>query len=222
MNFKLFFCSVFLSFLGCGSLLSNSAAAQEFKPKEAGDFLIRIRGLAVIPREGADLSLDDLSISGGADIDNAYVPEIDFSYFISDHIALELIAAVTIHDVEAEGTPLGDLDLGEVGLVPPTLTVQYHFRPDRRLSPYLGTGLNYTFFFDEADGDATDIDYDNSFGFALQAGVDYAIADRWSLNADVKKIFLNTEADIEAAGLNIEADIEVNPWIIGVGVGYRF
>lgn len=154
-------------YLYFSSLSIDSAAAQEFKPKEAGDFLIRVRGLSVIPSEEADLSVDEISISGDVDLSTAYVPELDFSYFISDNVALELIAAVTFHDVEAKGTPLGDVDLGEVGLVPPTLTLQYHFLPEQRLSPYVGTGLNYTFFFDEEVGDATEIDYDNSFGFAL-------------------------------------------------------
>lgn len=222
MKFKLFSCSVFLSFLGLSSLLTNSAVAQEFKHKEAGDFLIRVRGLSAIPNENADLSVGGAFIPGAVDLGDAFVPEIDFSYFISDNIALELIAAVTTHSVEAEGTPLGDVDLGEVGLVPPTLTLQYHFRPEERLSPYVGAGLNYTFFFVDDEGDATEIEYDNRFGFALQAGVDYAISEHWSLNADVKRIFVDTDAEIRAGGTNIEADVDVDPWIIGIGVGYRF
>lgn len=180
MNFKLFSCSVFLSCLGLNSLFINSVAAQEFKPKEAGDFLIRVRGISAIPNEDVDLSVGDSSIPGDADLGTAYVPELDFSYFLTNNIALELIAAVTTHTVEAKGTPLGDVDLGKVDLVPPTLTLQYHFLTQERFSPYLGAGLNYTFFFTDEDGDANNIDYDNSFGFALQAGIDYAVAGRWS------------------------------------------
>ena len=222
MNFKLCSCLAFVSFLCFSSLFINSAAAQEFKHKEAGDFLIRVRGIGVFPSEDADLSVDDTSISGDIDLGNEYVPELDFSYFISDNIALELIAAVTFHGVEAEGTPLGDVDLGEVGLIPPTLTLQYHFLPEKRFSPYVGAGLNYTIFFDEEDGDATEISYDDSFGFALQLGIDYAISGRWSLNIDAKKIFLDTDAEVSVDEANIEADVDVNPWIIGLGVGYRF
>ena len=222
MNFKLFSCSVFLSFLGLNSLFINSATAQEFKPKEAGDFLIRARGISAIPNEDVDLSVSEISIPGDADLGTAYAPELDFSYFITNNIALELIAAVTTHTVEAKGTPLGNVDLGKVGLVPPTLTLQYHFLTQKRFSPYLGAGLNYTFFFTDEDGDADKIEYDNSFGFALQAGIDYAVAGRWSINVDAKKIFLSTDADIRAAGIDIEADIDVDPWIIGIGIGYRF
>lgn len=200
----------------------SPAVAQEFKPKAAGDFLIRLRGIGVIPDEDGDLQVGGNDISGGVEVDDAYVPELDLGYFLTDNIALELILATNRHDVGAVDTPLGDADLGEVQLLPPTLTLQYHFRPKERFSPYVGAGLNYTIFFDEEDGDATRIDYEDSFGFALQAGVDYALSGNWSLNLDVKKLFLSTDVDTTVAGTDIEADVDIDPWIIGFGVGYRF
>ncbi|MDX5494491.1 MAG: outer membrane beta-barrel protein, partial [Alphaproteobacteria bacterium] len=94
--------------------------------------------------------------------------------------------------------------------------------PKERLSPYVGAGLNYTFFYNEdaPGGAVTSIDYENSFGWALQAGVDYAVADRWYVNFDVKKIFLSTDVSINGGAIN--ADVDLDPWLIGVGVGYRF
>ena len=90
---------------------------------------------------------DDTGLN--ATVDNAYVPEIDISYFVTPNIALELIAATTKHDVGAsDGT-----DLGSVWLLPPTLTLQYHFAPTSRFSPYIGAGLNYTIFYNEKNGD---------------------------------------------------------------------
>ncbi|MFP3480474.1 OmpW family outer membrane protein, partial [Burkholderia sp. SIMBA_057] len=86
-------------------------------------------------------------------------------------------------------------------LLPPTLTAQYHFFPKERVSPYVGAGINYTLFYREdaankANGIGlriTDTDYENRFGWALQAGVDVALTGNWSLNLDVKKIFLKTD-----------------------------
>jgi outer membrane protein len=102
------------------------------------------------------------------------------------------------------------------------LTLQYHFLPQERFSPYLGAGINYTVFFDEEEGAASSIDYEDSFGFALQAGIDYALSGNWSLNFDVKKVFLDTDVDTTVEGTDIEADVDIDPWIIGIGVGYRF
>ena len=95
--------------------------------------------------------------------------------------------------------------------------------PKERFSPYVGAGLNYTFFYDEspaAGSPVTSIDYENSVGYALQAGIDYAVADQWYLNVDVKKIFLST--DVSMNGGAIRADVDLDPWVVGFGVGYRF
>ncbi|MDP1627573.1 OmpW family protein [Parvibaculum sp.] len=189
-------------------------AHAEFAGKSAGDFMVRARAIAVVPDEDASTT-----IGGNVSISNDVVPEIDFSYFITDNIALELIAATTKHDVSHNA----GIDLGEVSLLPPTLTLQYHFMPKERFSPYVGAGINYTIFYNEdaAPGSAvTDIDYDNAFGYALQVGVDYALSDNWYANVDVKKLFLNT--DVSMNGGTITADVDIDPWIIGVGVGYRF
>lgn len=193
------------------------AAAKE------GDLLVRARGIWVSPDEGSSLKLGGAAIPGKANVDAQVVPELDFTYFLSDNVAAELILATTPHDVNATGTPLGNVDLGDVWLLPPTLTVQYHFDPAGKISPYIGAGVNYTIFYNEDAGAARSIDYENSFGFALQAGVDIALEGKWFLNLDVKKVWLNTEATIDA-GLpsRIVADVDIDPWIVGVGVGYRF
>lgn len=184
--------------------------------KSAGNFMVRVRGIGVIPDESGTPSV----IGGSVSVESAAVPEVDFSYFITDNIAVELIAATTKHDVSAKGTSLGNVDLGSVWLLPPTLTVQYHFMPKSAFSPYVGAGVNYTFFYNEKSGAVNNISYDNNFGWALQAGFDYKLADNWYFNADVKKIFLSTKAKVNGGA--ITADVDLDPWVVGVGVGYKF
>lgn len=191
-------------------LVATPALSQE------SPWLIRGRLLAVLPDEDATVS----PIGGGVDIDNSVVPEVDFTYFFRENWAVELILATTPHEVHH--TPTG-LDLGKTWLLPPTITLQYHFQPhDPSFRPYVGAGINYTIFFNEGDGAAAgiDVDYDNNFGFALQAGVDFPINEHWSVNVDVKKVFLNTDVTIAPAG--ITADVDIDPLIIGVGLAYRF
>lgn len=200
-----------------GVMMAGMAAAPaqaEFQGKSAGDFMVRARVIGMLPDESADVTV----LGGSVNVDNDWVPEIDFTYFVTDNIALELIAATTKHDV----THSSGLGLGEVNLLPPTLTLQYHFMPKERLSPYVGAGVNYTIFYNEdaPGGAVTSIDYDNAFGFALQAGADYAVADNWYLNVDVKKIFLSTDVSINGGA--IAADVDLDPWVVGFGVGYRF
>ena len=150
------------------------------------------------------------------------MPELDISYFIQDNWAVELILGVTPHDVSAVGTSVGDVDLGDVTLLPPTLTLQYHFNPAGKVRPYLGAGVNYTTFFNEdlPNGSAlSTIDYDDSFGLAAQAGLDYALENGWLVNFDVKYIDINTDVLIDGA---ISADVDIDPVIFGIGIGRTF
>jgi len=189
-------------------------------------WMVRVRGIAVVPNESAQLSAGGAALSGDVDIDNSIVPELDISYFFTDNIAAELILATAPHDVTATNVGGGgDVDLGDVWLLPPTLTLQYHFMPQTMVKPYIGGGVNYTVFYNEdtpSGGGVLDVDYDDSVGFLLQAGVDVALDENWSLNLDVKKLFLETDVTVRTATGTVNADVDIDPWIFGVGIGYRF
>ncbi len=126
------------------------------------------------------------------------------------------------HNITAVNTALGDVPVGNTTLLPPTLTLQYHFFPREQISPYVGVGVNYTHFFsvDAAGGTVTSLTLDDSVGVALQAGVDFAIDDHWMVNADLKRVWINTKASLNGGA--ITANVDINPWIFGFGVGYRF
>lgn len=207
-----------------GAALLMSVATPAMAEKAAGDLLVRGRVIFVTPDESSDLKLGNTAINGHASLDMSVVPELDFSYFFTDNVAAELILGTSHHHPKAKGSPLGSsVDLGDVWLLPPTVTLQYHFNPKGQISPYVGAGLNYTFFYGEDPGAALDTKYDNGFGYALQAGVDVELTKKWSLNLDVKKLWLNTDVKVNAGLASlVNADVDIDPWIIGVGVGYRF
>lgn len=182
-------------------------------------WLIRVRAINIVPDESADIDV----IGGDAEISNRLVPELDISYFFTENIAAELILATNPHDVSVTNTALGDVDLGDVTLLPPTINLQYHFDPRGAIRPYIGAGVNYTFFYDNDPGDAVSVNYDNGFGLSLQGGVDIPVNGTYFVNFDVKKVFLGTDVVVDAgpAGV-VGADVDIDPWIFGVGVGRRF
>ncbi|MGM0454403.1 MAG: OmpW/AlkL family protein, partial [Thermodesulfobacteriota bacterium] len=115
------------------------------------------------------------------------------------------------------------VDLGDVWVIPPTLTLQYHFLPDEKFRPYIGAGVNYTIFTDPNKGvTVNDTDYDNSFGYALQVGADIGLTEKFFLNFDLKKLYLETDADVKALGTTVSTDVDIDPWLVGAGIGYRF
>jgi outer membrane protein len=204
-----------------GALLcaANFAVAGQAVAEEWTDgFMLRLRGISIVPDESSSVS----AIGGEVDVGNAVVPELDISYFFTENFALELILATAKHDAEVQGSALGTVDVGDFWILPPTLLAQYHLPLNENWKPYVGAGVNYTIVYgeDAAGGTVTNLDIDNGFGLALQAGVDYFIDEHWFLNADVKKLWLNVDAKVNGGA--VRADIDVDPWIFGVGFGYRF
>jgi outer membrane protein len=189
--------------------------------KQAGTFMVRVRAIGVIPE---DNSSSISAIGGHVSATAQAAPEIDFSYFLTDNIALELIAATTRHEVKANGTAVGNVDVGSVWALPPTLTLQYHFMPHSAFSPYIGAGINVTFWYGEkaANPPVTHFSVGNGVAPALQTGFDHNFTGHWFANVDVKQIFLNTDSHVDALGTTVKARTSLDPLVVGMGIGYRF
>lgn len=212
------------------TLLISAALAALATPvfAETGDFLVRLRGVVVAPTEEAGPVLPAFP-TGSVSVDNAVVPELDFTYFLTDNIAAELILATSPHDVSGEGALAGLGEIVDSMVLPPTLTLQWHFAPDAAIRPYVGVGVNWSIFYSEDAKDSlvaaigpTNVDIDDSVGVAFQAGLDIPLGDRWFLNADVKYIDIDTTATLTTGGLVNTIDIDLDPIVAGIGVGMRF
>lgn len=185
---------------------TTAAAAQKWK--------VRLRAIAVIPKSTAyTLGTSDVKIS------TAVVPELDFTYFFTKNFAAELILGTTPHTVKLE-TNGSSTDLSKVWLLPPTFNLQYHFTPGA-VSPYIGAGVNYTFFYGVKDKGAS-LDYKNGFGFSTQLGCDFNISKNWFLNVDLKKLFLQSDVTLKGETKTVLSGVKIDPFIIGIGVGTRF
>lgn len=203
-----------------GATGAAMAQSQEFKTKEAGQWNIRLRGIGVIPESNGSINTQSGASTGltVGSVSSSFVPEVDFSYFATPNIAFELIAATTKANVKTNN----GIDVGSTWILPPTLTAQYHPLPKEQFSPYLGVGVNYTWFYSTSSGSnpaVQNLSFKNNFGWALQAGIDVAVSGPWSVNLDVKKLFLSTVATTNVLKTT---DVNLDPWIIGIGVGYRF
>lgn len=194
--------------------LACAAAAPMVRAQadDTGDWIVRARAVQL---DSANKDSTGLDLS----INDKVIPEVDISYFLSPNLALELILTYPQkHDIRAGGTKIGSLKH-----LPPTLTVQYHFT-GMSWRPYIGAGVNYTRFsgvdFDAAVDTALEPSIDkNSFGFALQAGVDFPLGGGWLLNLDVKKVQIRT--DIKSFGSKV-GEFKVDPLLVGIGIGKRF
>jgi outer membrane protein len=174
-----------------------------------GDWLGRARVININP----DASSSALQLD--ATTENTL--ELDFTYFVTKNLGLELILATKKHGITSAGAPIGD-----VSLLPPTLTLQYHFDPEgAAFRPYVGAGINYTKFYDiNLLAGAATVD-NSSWGGALQIGVDIPLDKRFFVNIDLKKIWIDTDVKLTATGATA-ASFKINPLIFGMGVGMKF
>ncbi|MGY3443106.1 OmpW/AlkL family protein [Bradyrhizobium sp. USDA 4473] len=197
-------------------------------------WMIRLRVLGVLP----DTAGSSVNVAGapalsspasGLSISDQAVPELDITYFLTNNVAAELILGVTRHHISGTGA-LNGLDVGKAWLLPPTLTLQYHFTDFGRFKPYIGAGINYTVFFNQfaantslAGSTVTDLHISNKFGAAVQFGFDYMLDRHWGLNFDVKKLWLrpNYSATVNNA-IAVTGRANIDPWLVSGGITYKF
>ncbi|NCF18676.1 MAG: outer membrane beta-barrel protein [Haliea sp.] len=225
------------------ALASGTMMAQAY---QQGDWVLRVGATTVDP----DTDSDDINLPQGvvaqADVDDDTQLGIIPMYMVTDKFGVELLAATPFeHDISADvrGSSLS-VDAGSTKQLPPTLVVQWYPRGgEDGWQPYIGIGLNYTLFFDEdvdnelvdtlgalTDGvvQNADLDLDDSFGLAAQAGIDIPFSDRWAFNIGVWYIDIDTEAEItaKAAGgaqvAKVKFDVDIDPWVYNIGIAYKF
>ena len=225
------------------TLAAGGMMAQAY---EQGDWVVRVGATTVDP----DTDSDDINLPGGvvaqADVDDDTQLGIIPMYMVTDKFGVELLTATPFeHDISADvrGSSLS-VDAGSTKHLPPTLMVQWYPRGGQDgWQPYFGFGLNYTVFFDEdtdselidtlgalTDGvvQKADLDLDDSFGLAAQAGVDIPFSDRWAINIGVWYLDIDTEAEITAKDANgsqvakVKFDVDIDPWVYNIGIAYKF
>jgi outer membrane protein len=195
---------------------ANTASALDLGDK----FVVSFGVAGVLPDEEAAIR----PIGGTVDISDEYVPSVNLEWFFTDNVSAELICCIAPHNVKAVGTAAGTVDLGEITLFPPTVTLKYHFAPDAPFQPYVGAGVNFTTFFNEElpAGPVRSIDYDNTFGGAIQVGADIPVTDKWGIRLDVKKIWIEPDVNLNTALGPVSAAVKINPIVAFVGASYRF
>ncbi|MFZ6778012.1 OmpW/AlkL family protein [Undibacterium sp. Ji83W] len=196
------------------SLAAIGFTASQAMAQEQSPWQVRARVVNISPAN----SSDPVGGVGAADritVTSKEIPEVDITYFFTPNWSAELILTYPQkHDVMLDGAIIGSFKH-----LPPTLTAQYHFAPGAQVSPYVGAGVNYTRISDVNLLKGAGGLENSSFGLAVQAGVDFKLDKNWSLNLDIKKVQIRS--DVTISGAKVSA-VKIDPWLVGVGVGYRF
>ncbi len=148
---------------------------------------------------------------------------VQIGRFLTPHVAVNATLGLppTV-DVYGAGS-IGALPkLGEVTYGPMAVTVQYHLTRSGRFRPYVGAGLSYMIVFGTEDGAFEDLEVENDLGWALEAGADLMINQRWAIFADVKRAHLRPKATGTFAGALVECESKLDPWAFSGGIAFHF
>lgn len=148
-------------------------------------------------------------------ISRSYALTASNLYFVTPNVAVDLLVGTAPkHRIYGNGEKIG-----YTRYLPPTLSVQYNFNPDGKFNPYVGAGVNYTYYFNEKLISNDKLNISNSFGYAATLGVDYNINKNISLGTELRYIDVNS--DIEINGTKVGSG-DVNPMLYTLTLGYKF
>lgn len=180
---------------------------------EQGDIILRGGAANVSPNEDSDrIDIAGLAVLDGVTVDSDTQLGLTVTYMLTEHLGLGLLASSPFeHDIYIENAPV---KAGSTKHLPPTVTLQYFFgESTSEFRPYVGAGINNTTFFEESPDAqlgaalesitgvpvatlAPELDLDPSWGYALEAGFDYRLGEKWGVNAAVWYIDISTDATV--------------------------
>lgn len=213
-------------------------------------FFVLVLMFVAVPAAAQSRSVDvvgfatwvDLSGEGTFEDDNNSLEdfetefESDMGYggainiFIANRLSVELAASVISPEVNvASGGAVSPLLAGDLEMMPITGTLQFHLAPDARIDPYIGAGVAYI-LFDDLDGrdDIDDvtfeaIEFEDDYGFVVNAGIDLGLTEMIALNVDGKYVPVESAARARfASGPGQETQVDVNPLMLSAGIRLRF
>lgn len=185
-------------------------AASAAQAQEAPQWILRA---GVHPVQPKPHNHEQLQVGDGTAITFAA------TYMLSSHWGIEALAALPVeHEIALKGSGT----VARVRQLPPTLSLQYQFLdPNGRIRGYLGAGINHTRFFDERTSGSlqgSKLHLADSWGPAVQVGLDFDVGRRWFINVDARWFDIDTAWRLNGTNLGM---IEVDPYAVGMTIGRR-
>jgi outer membrane protein len=233
---------------GIAALICASTVAHA---QSAGSFFVTTGWFHIAPQDSSD-PLKETNIGGtpvdisvpntGAGLTSADTAGFTLGYFVTDHIATELVMGIPPKfDLKGEGSFSQYGTLGTAKQWSPTLLFKYYFRePTAKFRPYVGMGVTYTWFSDAKITNGsfesgvlhgpTDVTTDRSWAPVLNAGFVYNFTEHWFTGFSFSYVPLTVTAKLTSQAatpvgtlaLKTESKIRLNPIVTYLNVGYRF
>ena len=171
-------------------------------------------------------------------VNNTATLDLGYVRTLSSHFAVEfafgwppLTHAVAKGPAAVGSVPYNGQTIADIRWLSPTALLEYNFfAPDSRWRPFVGVGVNYTYFYDRqvtaagaaVSGGPTSISLPSSVGPAVTAGFKYRLNTRWHIVASYSVAQVNSQLTTDTAGVLRSSKVHFWPNAVVVSVGYSF
>ena len=198
----------------------------------SGTWLVRMGATNISPQVTSDNMTAPSFANTKTDVGGDTQLSGGLTYMYTDHFSVDVPIALPFkHKLYGDGALAGAGQIGSVKALPFTVFGQYRFNQANSVfRPYLGLGLTYAYFFNEAGsgsltattnpgGAATTLSVESKFALTPQLGFTYVVTDKWMLDASFSKTYLKTRTSL-STGQTI--DTRLNPNVLSLGLGMKF
>nr|WP_269456151.1 OmpW family outer membrane protein [Rhizobium quercicola] len=196
----------------------QNAGAAPVSGLGAGDLLIRARISGVLPY---DLHSHIDVMGGTVEVPTMVLPDMDISYFLTDHIAITGQAGALKARFKIRDSLYGDIDVGSIWTLPVALSFDYRLLPDARFNPYAGLGAVATWYkgAEPASPLVKDFSVERQISPMIRLGMDVQMSEKWFANGEMRLVLPPTQV---LTNSGVTARTDVKSLSLGFGVSYRF
>jgi outer membrane protein W len=159
--------------------------------------------------EGTTLTLEaDAAMGYGLAYRHTLNPKWDFgaSLFFADH------------DVNGTVSGMGSAKVGTISWMPILLDANWHF--GKKGLFYVGPTIGYAMWdkLEWVTSELPSININDQFIYGLNFGIDVPFGKGWAFNGNARYLAVGAETDTGEGDITVD----VNPWLVGVGISYKF
>lgn len=163
--------------------------------------------------------LRDIELNETWEPDHAIGLSFGYEHVFLNRIGLDINLSYSKHDLVLSGdetSTFGDIN----HLIPLIAGLNYHFLRNRFVDFYFGPFAGYVFYgkIDLADSNTVTTSIQNDFAFGAVLGLDVSLTGKGFMFSSALK-YLQTTAEAGFPGFD---ELDIDPWVIQLGLGYRF
>lgn len=170
------------------------------------------------------LTADGAPVVGGeVDTPDDVAVTAEVGKFVSSRLAITAsVNGIYTTDNVAAGTLAGLGNFGTDEFAIADIGAKLQFNRDGRIQPYVGAGVSYFFVTDSQDEVLQDLFVEDKWGAHLRGGFDLALNDKWSVYAEAKHYWIETEGSGTLGTSAIAGTFDIDPLMVNAGISYKF